>query len=90
MLDQIHWCRLICWRQLLEDFLAFDVLFFLVFPVIKMNTLNCLEVNPFPIPHEWYQPGDLIIGAMVSQNLYPFSEHLFQRHPFQELYGISK
>ncbi|XP_025032849.1 vomeronasal type-2 receptor 26-like [Python bivittatus] len=45
--------------------------------------------DPFPIPHEWYQPGDLLIGGVASQNVYAFSEHLFHEHPSQELYGLS-
>ncbi|XP_070582848.1 vomeronasal type-2 receptor 26-like [Erythrolamprus reginae] len=88
MISQIHWCGLICWRPLLEDVLAADVLFLLMFPVIKVNALKCPEVDPFPIPHEWYQPGDLLIGGMASQNLYAFSEHSFYKHPSQELYGL--
>ncbi|KAM6451845.1 vomeronasal type-2 receptor 26-like [Liasis olivaceus] len=46
-------------------------------------------VDTFPVPHEWYQPGDLLIGGMTSQNLYAFSEHSFHEHPSQELYGLS-
>ncbi|XP_063158936.1 vomeronasal type-2 receptor 26-like [Candoia aspera] len=57
--------------------------------VIKGDTLKCPVVDPFPVPHEWYQPGDLLIGGMASQNLYAFSEHSFQQHPSLELYGLS-
>ncbi|KAK9398118.1 type-2 vomeronasal receptor [Crotalus adamanteus] len=89
MVGEIHWCGLICWRPLLEDVLIADVLFILMFPVIKMKTLKCPEVDPFPIPHKWYQPGDLLIGGMTSQIIYAFSEHLFYEHPFQELYEFS-
>ncbi|KAG8140923.1 hypothetical protein E2320_003540, partial [Naja naja] len=52
------------------DFLAVDVLFFLIFPVMKVNSLKCPEVDPFPVPHEWYQSGDVLIGGMASHNLY--------------------
>ncbi|KAM6449207.1 vomeronasal type-2 receptor 26-like [Liasis olivaceus] len=89
MVSQVCCWGLVSWRPLLEDFLAADVFFILMFPVIKVNTLKCPVVEPFPIPHEWYQPGDLLIGGMASQNSYAFSEHLFQLHPFQELYGLS-
>ncbi|XP_026578918.1 vomeronasal type-2 receptor 26-like [Pseudonaja textilis] len=89
MLSQIHWCGLICWRPLLEDFLAADVLFILMFPVIKVNALKCPESDPIPIPHEWFQPGDLLIGGIASQHLYGFSEHTFKEHPSQDLYGLS-
>ncbi|KAG8140921.1 hypothetical protein E2320_003539 [Naja naja] len=65
-LETIAADKLFCQKlqPLLEDFWAVDVLFFLVFPVIKVNTLNCPEVDPFPILHEWYQPGDLLIGGL--------------------------
>ncbi|XP_058036721.1 vomeronasal type-2 receptor 26-like [Ahaetulla prasina] len=55
-----------------------------------MNALKCPEVDPFPVPHEWYQPGDLLIGGMASQIIYAFREHSFYQHPFQELYGFSE
>ncbi|XP_026545845.1 vomeronasal type-2 receptor 26-like [Notechis scutatus] len=61
-----------------------------MFPVIEVNTLKCPEVDPIPIPHEWYQPGDLLIGGIASQNLYAFSEHKFDEHPSQDLYGLSE
>uniref|UniRef100_A0A8C5SHN3 G-protein coupled receptors family 3 profile domain-containing protein n=1 Tax=Laticauda laticaudata TaxID=8630 RepID=A0A8C5SHN3_LATLA len=89
MLSQIHWCGLICCKPLLEDFLAADVLFILMFPVIKVNALKCPESDPIPIPHEWFQPGDLLIGGITSQHLYGFSEHTFDVHPSQDLYGLS-
>ncbi|KAG6466939.1 type-2 vomeronasal receptor [Crotalus adamanteus] len=89
MLSQIHWCGLICWRPILEDFWAADVLFILMFPVIKVNAFKCLEVDPIPILHEWYQPGDLLIGAMTSQHLYASSEHTFYEYRSEDLYGLS-
>ncbi|XP_032092315.1 vomeronasal type-2 receptor 26-like [Thamnophis elegans] len=89
MLGQIHWCGLIFWKPLWDDVLAADVLFILMFPVIKVNALKCPEVDPIPIPHEWYQPGDLLIGGMASQNLYAFSEHSFYEDPLQELFQFS-
>ncbi|XP_070810152.1 vomeronasal type-2 receptor 26-like [Pituophis catenifer annectens] len=57
--------------------------------VIKVNALKCPKVDPIPIPHEWYQPGDLVIGGMASHILYTFSEHLFDEHPSKELYKLS-
>ncbi|XP_026578920.1 vomeronasal type-2 receptor 26-like [Pseudonaja textilis] len=60
-----------------------------MFPVIKVNALKCPESDPIPIPHEWFQPGDLLIGGIASQHLYGFSEHTFKEHPSQDLYGLS-
>ncbi|XP_032092480.1 vomeronasal type-2 receptor 26-like [Thamnophis elegans] len=56
---------------------------------IKVNALKCPEVDAFPVPHEWYQPGEVLIGGMASQIIYAFSEHLFYEHPSQELYEFS-
>ncbi|XP_070810145.1 vomeronasal type-2 receptor 26-like [Pituophis catenifer annectens] len=54
-----------------------------------MKALKCPEVDPFPVPHEWYQPGDVLIGGMASHIIYAFREHLFYEHPSRELYGLS-
>ncbi|XP_077773967.1 vomeronasal type-2 receptor 26-like [Podarcis muralis] len=53
------------------------------------NSTRCPRNNPFPIPHEWYQPGDLIIGGIVSQNCYVFFDVLFKEHPSQNLFDVS-
>ncbi|KAM6449208.1 vomeronasal type-2 receptor 26-like [Liasis olivaceus] len=55
--------------------------------VIKVNTLKC-QADPFPVPSEWYQPGDLLIGEMTSQILYMFNEQSFEEYPSQNLFNI--
>lgn len=36
--------------------------------VCKKHSINCTaKDDPLPIPHEFYQPGDIIIGETVSQ-----------------------
>ncbi|KAG8140930.1 hypothetical protein E2320_003558 [Naja naja] len=32
----------------------------------KEDLTKCLSVDPVPVPHEWYQPGDFTIGGIVS------------------------
>ncbi|XP_060137349.1 vomeronasal type-2 receptor 26-like [Zootoca vivipara] len=44
--------------------------------------------DPFPLPHEWYQPGGLIIGGIASQLYYVFYEVFFKEHPSQNLFGV--
>nr|XP_034957707.1 vomeronasal type-2 receptor 26-like [Zootoca vivipara] len=56
---------------------------------IVSNSTRCPRSKPFPVPHEWYQPGDLIIGGIVSQNCYVFFDVFFKEHPSQNLFDIS-
>ncbi|KAK9398179.1 type-2 vomeronasal receptor [Crotalus adamanteus] len=61
-------------------------LIFLVFLMHKAVTLSCPASNAFPVPHDWYQPGDLVIGGMMSHLNYHFYQTLFKQHPFLNLY----
>ncbi|XP_063158958.1 vomeronasal type-2 receptor 26-like [Candoia aspera] len=62
------------------------MLFLLMFLVNKTVTLSCPASDAFPVPHEWYQPGDLIIGEIVSLMVYSFYEIPFRQHPFVNFY----
>ncbi|XP_077171488.1 vomeronasal type-2 receptor 26-like [Paroedura picta] len=42
--------------------------------------------DPLPVPHEWYQPGDVLVGEIVSHIFYYLHEITFSRDPAQELY----
>ncbi|XP_077773962.1 vomeronasal type-2 receptor 26-like [Podarcis muralis] len=57
--------------------------------IILRSELNNRENNPFPVPHEWYQPGELIIGGVVSQSYYIFYEVFFKEHPSKNLFDVS-
>ncbi|XP_070810641.1 vomeronasal type-2 receptor 26-like [Pituophis catenifer annectens] len=57
------------------------MLFLLMLLVQKAVTLSCPASDAFLIPHEWYQPGDLIVGGMVSQIIHYFFEIEFKEHP---------
>ncbi|XP_077774167.1 vomeronasal type-2 receptor 26-like [Podarcis muralis] len=52
----------------------------------KVHTVKLTNNNPVDIPHEWYEPGDLLIGGMVSHMNYVFPKILFNRHPSQVSY----
>ena len=46
-------------------------------------SLKCHMSDLIRVPHEWYQPGDLLIGGMISQFIYAFREDLFETVPSQ-------
>ncbi|XP_058036623.1 vomeronasal type-2 receptor 116-like, partial [Ahaetulla prasina] len=66
------------------------MLLLLVFLVKKIVTLSCPASDAFLVPHEWYQPGDLIIGGIVSRILYNIYEINFKEHPRITSYDIPK
>ncbi|XP_077169304.1 vomeronasal type-2 receptor 26-like [Paroedura picta] len=61
------------------------LLLLLVLPcniVCWMSSINCsINHDPFPIPHNFYQPGDLLIGGIASQVLYFNNPPSFLEHP---------
>ncbi|XP_070810135.1 vomeronasal type-2 receptor 26-like [Pituophis catenifer annectens] len=64
------------------------MLLLLVFLVKKIVTLSCPASDAFLVPHEWYQPGDLIIGGIVSHTFYNLHEINFKEHPYITSYDI--
>ncbi|XP_077776742.1 vomeronasal type-2 receptor 26-like [Podarcis muralis] len=53
-------------------------------PQITSATLSIYD-DPLPIAHEFYQPGDLVIGEMVSQVIYFSNIQFFREQPSQIL-----
>ncbi|XP_028560689.2 vomeronasal type-2 receptor 26-like [Podarcis muralis] len=51
----------------------------------KAEATKCPVNDPVSLPHEWYQPGNLIIGGVASQIMYLFPQLSFHNHPSQEL-----
>ncbi|XP_042329688.1 vomeronasal type-2 receptor 26-like [Sceloporus undulatus] len=52
----------------------------------KSLLMNCsIPDDPLPIPHEFYQPGDFIIGAVVSQVGFFYDEVSFTSQSTEEL-----
>ncbi|KAG8140925.1 hypothetical protein E2320_003550 [Naja naja] len=64
-------------------------MFLLMFLVHKVGTLSCPASDAFLVPHEWYQPGDFIIGGMASHFLFHFIECKFKTNPSITPYDIS-
>ncbi|XP_054836286.1 vomeronasal type-2 receptor 26-like [Eublepharis macularius] len=52
----------------------------------KADTMKC-TMEEVPIPHEWYQPGDILIGGITSQVIYHFHELSFEDFS-QELFDV--
>ncbi|KAK9398176.1 type-2 vomeronasal receptor [Crotalus adamanteus] len=64
------------------------MLFLLMLFVQNIVILSCPVSDAFPIPHEWYQPDNLIVGGMVSQITYHFFEIEFKEHPSLKPYDL--
>lgn len=52
--------------------------------VSQKHSINCTP-DADPLPHEFYQPGNLVIGAIVSQVLYLYETPSFKELPTQIL-----
>ncbi|XP_058036686.1 vomeronasal type-2 receptor 26-like [Ahaetulla prasina] len=63
------------------------MLLLLMFLVKKVVTLSCPASDAFLVPHEWYQPGDLIVGGIVSHTYYNLHEINFKEHPYKTSYN---
>ncbi|CAI7935161.1 Hypothetical predicted protein, partial [Podarcis lilfordi] len=61
-------------------------LLFLLPPVVCKAAMRCPETDTFPVPHEWYQSGGLIIGGIASQFYYSIIEERFIENPSQNLF----
>ncbi|XP_039182418.1 vomeronasal type-2 receptor 26-like [Crotalus tigris] len=48
-------------------------------------TTKCAQTQFFTVPHDWYQPGTLLIGGMASQVIYVFNEVSFKNIPSQDI-----
>ncbi|XP_077169311.1 vomeronasal type-2 receptor 26-like [Paroedura picta] len=50
--------------------------------VCPMSSINCsIYDDPFPIPHNFYQPGDILIGGIATQVTYFNNPPSFLEHP---------
>ncbi|XP_032092483.1 vomeronasal type-2 receptor 26-like [Thamnophis elegans] len=72
----------------MKDRDIFMRLLLLVFLVKKIETLSCPASDALLVPHEWYQPGDLVIGGMVSHIIYNLYEINFEEYPCVTSYDI--
>ncbi|XP_062993241.1 vomeronasal type-2 receptor 26-like [Elgaria multicarinata webbii] len=54
----------------------------------QVDSARCLLDNPVPVPQEWYQPGEIIIGEIVSHIIYLSYELTFEDQPSQKLFEL--
>ncbi|XP_032094506.1 vomeronasal type-2 receptor 26-like [Thamnophis elegans] len=53
--------------------------------VLISPVYNCKLSSPLPIVHKYYQPGDLIIAAIIYQVFFLSNEITFERFPSREV-----
>ncbi|XP_063158808.1 vomeronasal type-2 receptor 26-like [Candoia aspera] len=53
--------------------------------VCRVPVLKCPGTQPIRFLHKYYQPGDRIIGGILSQTFPLFNIMEFRRHPFQDI-----
>lgn len=50
------------------------------------HSINCSTLDdPLPIPHKFHQPGDLVIGEIVSQVYFHYNNLSFEEQPIHVL-----
>ncbi|XP_033026219.1 vomeronasal type-2 receptor 26-like [Lacerta agilis] len=54
----------------------------------KVDTLECVEYDPHPVPHEWFQTGALFIGEIASLVVYHPNEFSFKEDPYQNMFDV--
>ncbi|XP_062993265.1 vomeronasal type-2 receptor 26-like [Elgaria multicarinata webbii] len=65
------------------------VFLILLSPVVcQVENMKCLMGAPLRIPHEWYQPGGLLIGGITSQIFYVVDDVSFEEHPSEKLFSV--
>ncbi|KAG8140949.1 hypothetical protein E2320_003571, partial [Naja naja] len=57
------------------------ILWLLVDMKCEADATPCPQSVPSPILHEWYKPGNLLIGVITAQVIYVLEEHSFEEHP---------
>ncbi|XP_033024113.1 vomeronasal type-2 receptor 26-like [Lacerta agilis] len=51
----------------------------------KMHSITCSRKKPVHVPHEWYEPGDLLIGGMTTLMHHAIPGLRFKEQPSPEL-----
>lgn len=68
--------------------IIFNLLAFMLLPkiVCKVPVLKCPRTQPTTIIHKYYQPGDRIIGGILSQSFIFINAMMFRRPPHSRKY----
>lgn len=62
------------------------LLFLLPLKDYQVNCVQCPVNDPLPVHHEWYQPGDLFIGAIASHYVFMTYEFSFEENPSRDVF----
>ncbi|XP_054832645.1 vomeronasal type-2 receptor 26-like [Eublepharis macularius] len=54
---------------------------FLSHMVCKADAARCSAIDPVDVPHEWHQPGEILIGGITSHVNYIFPKVSFEKEP---------
>lgn len=75
------------WKgYLVNRILLLGGLLLIILPLCKAHLTDCMRSHDaFPIPHQFYQPGDVVIGEIVSQVWVFQDSPSFTEHPVQTL-----
>lgn len=57
------------------------LLFLLLIKECKLEKPKCPAYEPFPVPHEWDQPGDSVIGGVTSHIISLMNGNSFKDEP---------
>ncbi|XP_015281621.1 PREDICTED: vomeronasal type-2 receptor 26-like [Gekko japonicus] len=60
-----------------------------IHPNLKTHSIQCNRNDFIPIPHEFYEPGDLIIGGIASQIFFNYNPMDFSEQPSQMLIKVA-
>ncbi|XP_053117316.1 vomeronasal type-2 receptor 26-like [Hemicordylus capensis] len=52
--------------------------------VSEEDNIRCSRSDPLHIPYEWYQPGEILIGGIVSCIFFISPKYSFKKNPTQE------
>nr|XP_034991263.1 vomeronasal type-2 receptor 26-like [Zootoca vivipara] len=68
---------------MLEEFLLLLLILWLQLPQSECETptVMCTLTDPFQLPYQYYQTGDITIGAIATQYVCMFDEISFSEHP---------
>ncbi|KAG8140767.1 hypothetical protein E2320_003427 [Naja naja] len=60
--------------------------FCLLKSVCKVSFSKCTNSDPSSVPHKFHEPGDFILGGIISNSFVVSEKISFRRHPFQDIF----
>ncbi|XP_060110748.1 vomeronasal type-2 receptor 26-like [Heteronotia binoei] len=55
----------------------------------KIHPVKCTGDNPLQIPHQWYQPGEILIGEISTHIAFLSHDTSFKKHPSEDFIPLS-